>query len=61
MSGDFRAFATKPHGNKEAAGKATEQKPTDDVSYQAWAGKVVLNELHKGGWRLAALLEQVVH
>jgi hypothetical protein len=49
------------HNKKEAAGKAEEQNAPDGFSYQNWAGKVVVNELHKAGWRLAALLEQIVH
>jgi hypothetical protein len=49
------------HNKQEAAGKAEELNAPDGVSYQDWAGKVVLNEIHKGGWRLAALLEQIAH
>lgn len=32
----------------------------DGNSYPAFAGKVAQDELHKAGWRLAALLEQIV-
>jgi hypothetical protein len=45
--------------NKTAKGHATE-KAGGMPSYHDWSGKVVRQELHKAGWRLAALLEQVV-
>lgn len=49
------------HGRREAAGTAEERATQGGDSYKQFAGKVVLNEIHKGGWRLAALLEQIVH
>jgi S1/P1 nuclease len=48
------------HGRKEAVGTAEEIKTPDGISYRDWAGKVAVNEIHKGGWRLAALLAKIV-
>lgn len=48
------------NGPKEAVGTAEEIKAPDGVSYRDWAGKVAMNEIHKGGWRLAALLAKTV-
>jgi hypothetical protein len=41
-------------------GKAEEKPMPDHLAYTEWAGKVVEMELHKAGWRLAYLLDQVV-
>jgi hypothetical protein len=43
-----------------AAGFADEKKMPDGISYYDWSAKVVRDQLHKGGWRLADLLEQAV-
>ena len=48
------------HGEKLARGNAKAREMPDKVPYMEWAGKAVKMELHKGGWRLAALLERVV-
>ncbi|HTR00186.1 MAG TPA: hypothetical protein VMH83_09360, partial [Candidatus Acidoferrum sp.] len=48
------------HGRNEAEGDAVEQAAADGMSYRDWAGKVTLDEIHKGGWRLAALLVRIV-
>jgi hypothetical protein len=43
------------------SGQATERMPRPGgVSYHDYAGKVVRDELHKAGWRLAVLLEKIV-
>ena len=42
------------------AGDARENPPPDRVAYTDWAAKIVRNELHKAGWRLADLLTQAV-
>ncbi len=43
-----------------AAGFAEEKPAPDHVSYDAWSAKVVREELHKAGWRLADLLEKAL-
>ena len=43
------------------SGRADERThPAGGTFYALWAADVVKTEIHKGGWRLAALLEQVV-
>lgn len=41
-----------------AAGFADEKKSADGVTYYDWSARVVRDQLHKAGWRLADLLEQ---
>ena len=41
-----------------AAGFADEKKSADGVTYYDWSARVVREQLHKAGWRLADLLEQ---
>jgi hypothetical protein len=48
------------HGKMVAEGEATEQSTTGAVSYSKWSSQVVLQEMHKAGWRLADLLEQSI-
>lgn len=43
-----------------AAGTAVERSAPDQVAYRDWTVKVVRQELHKAGWRLADLLEKAV-
>jgi hypothetical protein len=44
------------------SGRAEEKRhAAGETFYAIWAADVVKNEIHKGGWRLAALLEEVVH
>ncbi|MDQ6655854.1 MAG: hypothetical protein M3Y80_08580, partial [Verrucomicrobiota bacterium] len=43
-----------------AVGVAAEKPAADGVPYDEWAAKVVREELHKAGWRLADLLEQAL-
>lgn len=45
-------------GTTVAFGAATEKPMPDHLAYRAWSGIVVRDELHKGGWRLADLLEK---
>lgn len=47
-------------GRIVAGGQAQEKEAPDHVAYREWAAKVVLEELHKAGWRLADLLEKTV-
>jgi hypothetical protein len=46
--------------HKTATGQALEKTGQAGPSYHDWSGKVVRDELHKAGWRLAALFEAVV-
>jgi len=47
--------------NLVARGNAFEKRHAPgDKFYAVWARDVVKNEIHKGGWRLAALLQEVV-
>ena len=41
-------------------GDAVETRKTDGKFYAHWAAETVKNEIHKGGWRLAALLEEIL-
>jgi hypothetical protein len=43
-----------------AAGEAVEKSVSDHMGYRAWATNVVREELQKGGWRLADLLEKAL-
>ena len=53
---------TEQHEGEEAfaAGTAEEKQPSPNESYSHWAGHVVREELHKGGWRLADLLTEAL-
>jgi hypothetical protein len=42
------------------AGDAREKNAPDHVGYADWSAKIVRDELHKAGWRLADLLEQAL-
>jgi hypothetical protein len=43
-----------------ATGEADEVSGPDHMSYREWALKVVRQELHKAGWRLADLLQKII-
>ena len=43
-----------------AAGFADEKKSADGATYYDWSARVVRDQLHKAGWRLADLLEQAL-
>ncbi|MEO5754270.1 MAG: S1/P1 nuclease, partial [Chthoniobacterales bacterium] len=45
-------------GKMVADGEAIEVPTKDGLSYRKWSALVVLEEMHKAGWRLAALLEK---
>jgi hypothetical protein len=51
---------TLEHEKMVAEGEATEQPTAGGVSYSKWSAGVVLEEMHKAGWRLADLLEKTV-
>jgi len=42
------------------SGRASETKKVHGQFYADWAAATVKKEIHKGGWRLAALLEQIL-
>jgi hypothetical protein len=48
------------HEKMVAEGEVVEQPMRDGLSYRQWSGRVVLEEMHKAGWRLADLLENVL-
>ena len=43
-----------------ATGEADENAAPDHVAYRDWSAKIVRNELHMAGWRLADLLEKSI-
>ena len=43
-----------------ATGVAREKLARDHIAYADWAAKIVREELHKAGWRLADLLKQAL-
>jgi hypothetical protein len=51
---------TVDQGKTVMAGDAREKNMPDRVSYADWSAKIVRDELHKAGWRLADLLTQAV-
>ncbi len=52
--------STVDQGRPIMAGDARENPPPDGVPYADWAAKIVREEIHKAGWRLADLLTQAV-
>ncbi len=49
------------HRDRELAhGFAEEKKTADGIPYHEWAAAVVQEQLHRGGWRLADLLEKAM-
>ncbi len=42
------------------SGRASEKKKSGGIFYANWAAATVKTEIHKGGWRLAALLEEIL-
>ena len=42
------------------SGRASEKKKLGGMFYADWAAATVKTEIHKGGWRLAALLEEIL-
>ncbi len=43
-----------------SSGRAEERKKTGGQFYALWAAAKVKDQIHKGGWRLAALLEEAL-
>jgi hypothetical protein len=51
---------TDEKGRELAHGFAEEKKTADGLPYHEWAAAVVQDQLHRGGWRLADLLEKAL-
>jgi hypothetical protein len=48
------------HGEPCAEGEVV-PKPNDEISYEDWAGERTREQMHKAGWRLAFLIETLLH
>lgn len=58
---NFREVTTQPGKRDILGGRAEEKKKTPGEQFYAiWAAATVKEQIQKGGWRLAALLEAVV-
>jgi S1/P1 Nuclease len=58
---EFKNIVLKTGEHDITKGEAREKKPEPGGTfYNVWARGVVRDEIHKGGWRLAALLEQAL-
>ena len=57
----YKLIEIRPGNRDILSGRAEEKKKLQGGTFYAiWAGNVVKDEIHKGGWRLAALLEQAL-
>lgn len=56
----FKNIKIEQASNEILSGDAIEKKRADALSYEKWASNTVKNEIHKAGWRLAALLEEAL-
>jgi hypothetical protein len=57
----YKLIEIRPGNRDIMSGRAEEKKkPARGTFYAIWAAGVVRKEIHKGGWRLAALLEEVL-
>jgi hypothetical protein len=57
---EYKRIVTETGERDITSGRAEEKRQTRGTFYAIWAGGVVKKEIHKGGWRLAALLEQAL-
>lgn len=48
------------HGETVATGNAVAKSNTEQ-SYEEWAGEITAQQTHKAGWRLAYLLDKLLH
>lgn len=53
----FKNIKIEPGSTDIFSGEAEEKKKSGWSSYEKWAGDTAKDEIHKAGWRLAALLE----
>jgi hypothetical protein len=58
---EFKGIKLTPGDKDIKHGRAQEKKNTDGTFYAIWAAATVKDEIHKAGWRLAALLEDLLH
>ena len=57
----YSQIKTKQGARDIISGRAEEkEKKPGEKFYAVWAAAVVKDEIHKGGWRLAALLEEIL-
>jgi len=57
----YKQIVIEPGKHDIISGRAEERKKAAGGTFYAiWAGDIVKTEIHKGGWRLAALLEQAL-
>ena len=56
---EYNAIVIVPDDHEIKSGEAREKRPADR-SYSSWSARVVRREIHKGGWRLAALLQKAL-
>ena len=57
---EFLNIKSKPGEKDIISGRAEEKKKSGGKFYATWAAATVKDEIHKGGWRLAALLEEAL-
>lgn len=57
---NFTEIKLKPGDRDITSGHAEERKKTGGRLYATWSAGVVRSEIHRAGWRLAALLEEVL-
>jgi hypothetical protein len=57
---EFKNIKIKSGEKDIAGGRAQEKKKSSGTFYAVWAGATVKEEIHKAGWRLAALLEEAL-
>jgi hypothetical protein len=58
---EFRKVKPLLDGDRVVAmGEAIEKPMSGQTLYRTWATRIVRDELHKAGWRLANLLEKVL-
>jgi S1/P1 Nuclease. len=56
----FKNIKSTPGDKDITSGRGEEKKNSGGTFYAIWAGATVKDEIHKAGWRLAALLEEVL-
>lgn len=57
---EFSNVKIKTGAKDITSGRAEEKKKSGGKFYATWAAATVKDEIHKGGWRLAALLEELL-
>ena len=55
---EFKNIKFQPGESDITSGRAEEKKKPGGKLYAVWAAATVKDEIHKAGWRLAALLEE---